>query len=181
MLSVIEFSDHLINIFLLLACSNQDPSKMQPPSVMRCYSFAKASLCPAGCPSFWFGTHCIPLSHISCEQRMMQQEAHTPPMTPYCLEWIWTILKISLWCHRKLRLNKTIEIQKINWEMKISTGKKDPVSFFSKEKPRELRIKWSAKCRHCLNHDSHKPTTQGHLWENWENLNTDWILYDIKE
>ena len=52
MLSVIEFSDHLINIFLLLACSNQDPSKMQPPSVMRCYSFAKASLCPAGCPSF---------------------------------------------------------------------------------------------------------------------------------
>jgi len=32
--------------------------------------------------------------------------------------------------------------------MSYSTGKEDPVSFFSKEKPRELRLTWSTKCRH---------------------------------
>lgn len=27
---------------------------------------------------------------------------------------------------------------------------------------------------------AHKPTTKRYLWYNWENVNTGWILYDIK-
>lgn len=25
---------------------------------------------------------------------------------------------------------------------------------------------------------AHKPTTKRYLWDNWENVNTGWILYD---
>lgn len=34
MLPVIKFSNHLINIFLFSAYPNQNPNRMQPPSVI---------------------------------------------------------------------------------------------------------------------------------------------------
>lgn len=69
-------------------------------------------------------------------------------------------------------------IQKTNWEMKNSTWKKKKTQLlsFTRKKTWKLRLKWSTTWKHCLTYDSHKPTSKGHLWDNWEHSNTEYCM-----
>lgn len=64
--------------------------------------------------------------------------------------------------------------------MKTFTGKKK--SFFIYQ-GKNKRVKILMQCQRQTLSDSRiiKSKCKEHLWDNWENLNIDWILYHIKD
>lgn len=113
-LPVINISDHLINIFLFLAFQIRIQKGCNLSLLRLSHPFVKAGSLSCRVPHIlYLASKVFPYSCISCEQRVMQHEAHTLPLTSYCPNRTWSNFKIYyLKCFRKHRLNKTTGMQK---------------------------------------------------------------------
>lgn len=76
------------------------------------------------------------------------------------------------------RVNKTRDTEDKLGDEKLYMKKKKKTQLlsFTRKKTWKLRLKWSTTWKHCLTYDSHKPTSKGHLWDNWEHSNTEYCM-----
>lgn len=148
---MINFSDPLVNIFLLLAYSNQDPNRMQPLSVIPWHSFVKDSSLSCRMPHILlFGIYSIPLffhflwtksnaawsTYTSNDFLLLQLNLIKPQDLLPMMSQEAQVGTKPLGCKRQIK----------KWKM--LQEKKTQFPSLARKKPRESRLKWSTKCRH---------------------------------